>query len=86
MKTTVTQRPAETVTGLGAGLAVYGFATQVGLPQLAAGIVAVAVVVVPFVVSTVVDLVRSHQPGAASDDLLPEKAQARIEAAARKVL
>lgn len=52
------RRPTETVAGLGGGLAVYGFCTQVGLPQLPSTIIAVAFGLVPFAVSYVVDVVR----------------------------
>ena len=51
----VKKRPTETITGIGAGLAVYGFCTQVGMPPLASSIIACAVVVIPFLVSEVVD-------------------------------
>lgn len=54
----VSKRPTETITGLGAGLAVYGFATQVGLDQPWPAIIAVVVVVVPFLISSVVDILR----------------------------
>lgn len=56
----VAKRPTETVTGLGAALAVYGFVTQVGLPELVAAIVAVVVLVVPYLVSAIVDAVRQN--------------------------
>lgn len=61
MKTLVEKRPTETVTGAGAALAVYGFCTQVGLPPLAAAIIATVVLVVPYLVSAVVDALRSSR-------------------------
>lgn len=53
----LSQRPTETVAGLGGGLAVFGFCTQVGLGQPWSAIVAVVTVVVPFIISSIVDAV-----------------------------
>ena len=73
----LSKRPTETVSGLGAGLAIYGFCTQVGLPQLAAAILAVIVVVVPFLVSEIVDIVRPHR-ASSSDERLSPSVKGRI--------
>jgi len=54
----VANRPAEAASGIGLGLAVYGFATQVGLPEVAAGAIAVVVAFGPAAVSRFVDAVR----------------------------
>lgn len=72
-------RPTETITGAGAGLAVYGFATQVGLPTLIAGLLAAATVIVPYLVSAVVDILRPHVPGPASDSLLSPNVKTRLD-------
>jgi hypothetical protein len=52
------KRPTETVTGPPLGLAVYGFATQVGVPPVVAGVLAVAAAFGPLVVSQTVDAIR----------------------------
>lgn len=56
-----TSRPTEKVTGVALGLVVYGFATQVGLPQLAAGAIAVVAAFGPLVVSNTVDYLRRNR-------------------------
>jgi hypothetical protein len=54
----LTERPTETLTGPALGLAVFGFATQVGVPTIVAGIFGVVCAFGPLVVSRVVDAVR----------------------------
>lgn len=51
----IAERPTEALTGPALGLAVYGFATQVGLPSLLAALLAVIVAFGPLVISEVVD-------------------------------
>lgn len=64
MTSLLNKRPTETISGLGAALAVYGFCTQVGLPHIVAAIIAVVVLVVPYLVSEIVDVIRGGQDGA----------------------
>ena len=54
-------RPTEVLTGPPLGLVVYGFATQVGIPPLVAGIFAVAAAFGPLVISETVDRLRRRQ-------------------------
>lgn len=61
MKNLVEKRPTETVSGTLAALAIYGFCTQVGLPQVVAAIIAVVVLVVPYLTSQMVDALRSSR-------------------------
>jgi hypothetical protein len=63
-KDLVKKRPTETATGTGAGLAVYGFATQVGLPPVLAAIAALIVFCVPYVLSAIVDAKRAEKHAA----------------------
>lgn len=58
MKKKIAKRPTESLTGTALGLAVFGFATQVGLPDLAAAILAVACAFGPLLISETVDLLR----------------------------
>lgn len=51
-------RPTETLSGTALGLAVFGFETQVGIPGIIAGGVAVLCAFGPLVVSQVVDALR----------------------------
>ncbi len=51
-------RPTEALTGPALGLAVFGFCTQVGVPTLVAGILAVVCAFGPLAVSQLVDAVR----------------------------
>lgn len=54
----LTERPTETLTGPALGLAVFGFCTQVGVPLIVAGILAVVCAFGPLAVSQVVDALR----------------------------
>lgn len=54
----LTKRPTETLAGPALGLAVFGFSTQVGVPSIVAGGLAVVCAFGPLVVSQVVDAVR----------------------------
>lgn len=56
------KRPTEALTGPALGLLVYGFTTQVGLPHVVAGIVAVVAAFGPLVISNFMDAVRRRQP------------------------
>jgi hypothetical protein len=58
MKKAVANRPTETLTGVALGAAVFGFETQVGIPAVIAGPVAVVVAFGPAFVSQVVDVFR----------------------------
>lgn len=58
MKKAVKNRPTETVAGAALGLAVFGFETQVGIPGVIAGPVAVVVGFGPAFISQVVDAFR----------------------------
>jgi hypothetical protein len=53
-----TKRPTETLTGPALGLAVYGFSTQVGLPPVVAGGLAIAAAFGPLLISRIVDAIR----------------------------
>lgn len=55
MKDALSTRPTEVLTGPALGLAVYGFTTQVGLPQVVAAILAVVIAFGPLLISQVVD-------------------------------
>lgn len=54
-------RPTELLTGPALGLAVYGFTTQVGLPNVVAAILAVAAAFGPLFVSLMVDALRHER-------------------------
>lgn len=54
----LTERPTEVLTGPALGLAVFGFCTQVGIPAIVAGGLAVVCAFGPLVVSQVVDAIR----------------------------
>jgi hypothetical protein len=60
LKVLLEKRPTEAVTGPALGLAVYGFATQVGLPPLLAAILAVVVAFGPLVISETVTRIRGE--------------------------
>jgi hypothetical protein len=51
-------RPTEILSGPALGLAIYGFETQVGIPPVVAGAVAVICAFGPLVVSQIVDVFR----------------------------
>jgi len=53
-----TKRPTETLTGPALGLAVYGFSTQVGVPQPIAAGLAVAAAFGPLLITRIVDAIR----------------------------
>lgn len=57
-KKAVVNRPTETVAGAALGLAVFGFETQVGIPGVVAGPVALVVAFGPAFVSSIVDAIR----------------------------
>lgn len=57
------ERPTEALTGPALGLAVFGFATQVGLPTVLAAILAVIVAFGPLMISKTVDALRGTSPG-----------------------
>ncbi len=60
MRALFEDRPTETLTGPALGLAVFGFCTQVGVPTIVAGLLAVACAFGPVVVSQVVDAARGR--------------------------
>lgn len=57
-KEAIASRPTETVAGVALGLAVFGFETQVGIPGVIAGPVALVIAFGPAFVSSVVDAVK----------------------------
>jgi ABC-type uncharacterized transport system permease subunit len=57
-KSVVARRPTEVVSGAGGAAVVYGYLTQVGLPPLAAAIIAVVAGFVPAIVTGVNDLLH----------------------------
>jgi hypothetical protein len=61
MKKTLAKRPTEALTGPALGLAVFGFATQVGLPGPVAAGLGVLAAFGPLVVSQVVDALRAKR-------------------------
>lgn len=58
-KQAVANRPTEALTGAALGLAVFGFETQVGIPAVVAGPVALVVGFGPAFVSAIVDIFRA---------------------------
>lgn len=56
----VAKRPTESLTGPALGLAVYGFTTQVGLPHVVAGVLAVVAAFGPLVITRTVVAIRGE--------------------------
>ena len=54
----LTERPTEALTGPALGLAIFGFCTQVSVPLVVAGALAVAAAFGPLLISQAVDAVR----------------------------
>jgi hypothetical protein len=54
----IKKRPTESLTGPALGLAVFGFTTQVGLPTVVAGAVAVVLAFGPLAISEFVDAIH----------------------------
>lgn len=55
------KRPTEATSGVGLGLLVYGFATQLDLPLFLAAVLAVLAAFGPLVVSQVVDAIDKRR-------------------------
>lgn len=58
MKDVVAARPTEVLSGTALGLVIYGFATQVGIPEIIAGSLAVGAAFGPLLFSRFVDIWR----------------------------